>query len=118
MKPSRREFVKGMGLALAPMVLTARKALANTEANRSKLSTFAYSDVKLLDGPIKRQYDKTHQFFLKLDNDRLLKPYRKRAGMPAPGDEMGGWYEVDGLTPGCFGQYLSALARFGSANND
>ena len=116
MNPSRREFVKG--LVLAPMALTASKAAAGAETSRSRLTTFAYSDVKLLDGPVKRQYDKTHQFFLKLDDDRLLKVYRKRAGLPAPGEDMGGWYEADGLTPGCFGQYLSALARFGNATGD
>ena len=52
-----------------------------------------------------------------------LKPFRQRAGLPAPGEEMGGWYswaplgDLDkpgdnGFAPGhSFGQYLSGLAR-------
>jgi len=81
------------------MVLTASKAIGQSSPSKQKLSTFAYSDVKLLDGPLRRQYDWTHRLFLKLDDDRLLKVYRKRAGLPAPGEDMGGWYEPDGLTP-------------------
>jgi hypothetical protein len=34
------------------------------------LSTFAYSDVRLLDGPMKRQFDELHARFLNLDDDR------------------------------------------------
>ena len=41
----------------------------------------------------------------------MLKIYRQRVGLPAPGPDMGGWY--DDFCPGAhFGQYLSALARF------
>jgi DUF1680 family protein len=31
---------------------------------------------------------------LTLDNDRLLKVNRQKAGLPAPGDDMGGWYDA------------------------
>jgi hypothetical protein len=86
--------------------------------SRTRLTSFDYPDVKLLDGPLCHQYERTHDFFLKLDEDRLLKVYRQRAGLPAPGDDMGGWYDANGLTPGCCGQFISALARFGSATND
>src|SRR5262249_32080098 len=54
--------------------------------------------------------------------DSLLKPFRQRQGMPAPGTDMGGWYDnsddfdakdnFHGFIPGhTFGQYLSGLAR-------
>ena len=67
--------------------------------------------MQLLDGPLKRQFDENHSFFLNLSEDRLLKIYRQRSGLPAPGPDMGGWY--DDFCPGAhFGQYLSALARF------
>ena len=61
---------------------------------------------------------------------RLLKPFRQRAGLPAPGDDMGGWYSwapLDDLDkPGnngfapchSFGQYLSALSRDYAATGD
>lgn len=86
------------------------------------LTTFSYSDVQLLDGPMKRQFEENHARFLHLDDDRLLKVFRQMAGLPAPGDDMGGWYDIGGFSlikndfhgfiPGhSFGQYLSALAR-------
>jgi len=78
------------------------------------LSVFDYSQVELLDGPLRRQFDTNHAFFLHLDDDRMLKIYRQRVGMPAPGADMGGWY--DDFCPGAhFGQYVSALARFARA---
>ena len=57
-----------------------------------------------------------------MDEDMLMKPFRQRAGLPAPGDDMGGWYDNDpdfnphghfhGFIPGhSFGQYLSSLSR-------
>ena len=86
------------------------------------LSTFPYADVQLLDGPMKQQFDENHDRFLHLDDDRMLKVFRQVAGLPAPGEDMGGWYDLTGfdLTRGdfqgfiaghSFGQYVSALAR-------
>jgi DUF1680 family protein len=86
------------------------------------LATFPYSDVQLLDGPMKRQFDENHARFLHLDDDRLLKVFRQVAGMPAPGDDMGGWYDLTGfnldtndfhgfIAGHSLGQYVSGLAR-------
>jgi uncharacterized protein len=66
---------------------------------RLKLREFAYSQVKLTGGPLASQYQRTHAHFLKLDEDRLLKVYRQRAGLPAPGADMGGWYDAGGFVP-------------------
>jgi uncharacterized protein len=75
------------------------------------LAVFPYGAVELLGGPLRRQFDENHLFFLNLSEDRLLKIYRQRTGLPAPGEDMGGWY--DDFCPGAhFGQYVSALARF------
>ncbi len=80
------------------------------------MQEFNYSDVQLTGGPLKRQYDHIHAHFLALDNDRLLKVYRQRAGLPAPGDDMGGWYDADGFVPGhTIGQYISGLSRYANA---
>jgi len=68
------------------------------------------------------QFDHNHDLFLHLDEDALLKPFRQREGMPAPGPDMGGWYDnsddfsppdnFHAFIPGhSFGQYLSGLAR-------
>jgi len=86
------------------------------------LALLGYSQVQLLDGLFRRQFDHNHDLFLNLDEDALLKPFRKRGGMPAPGPDMGGWYDdADDFSPmdnfhafiagHSFGQYLSGLAR-------
>lgn len=89
-----------------------RWAQARPAAGRRKLREFAYSDVKLTTGPVAGMYRRMQAHFLKLNEDRLLKVYRQRAGMPAPGRDMGGWYDADGFVPGhLIGQFISALAR-------
>lgn len=102
----------------APAAVPANGAIAVTPP----LATFAYSDVQLLDSPMKRQFDENHARFLNLEDDRLLKVFRQVAGLPAPGEDMGGWYDLTGfslvkndfhgfIAGHSFGQYLSALAR-------
>lgn len=126
-RTSRRTFLKRSAVA-AGGVLAARSvghaggATAAVDAVVPKLSQFEYSEVQLLDGPALEQFNTNHAFFLALDDDRLLKPFRQRAGLPAPGENMGGWYSfsdafdppknMTGYVPGhTFGQYLSGLAR-------
>ena len=62
-----------------------------------RISTFAYGDVELLPSPLKQQFEYHHNLFLNLDEDRLLKVFRQKAGMPAPGEDMGGWYDLTGF---------------------
>jgi len=77
-----------------------------------KLREFAHSDVALTGGPLADQYRRACEHYLKLDEHRLLKVYRQRAGLPAPGDDMGGWYDADGFVPGhLLGQFVSGLSR-------
>jgi hypothetical protein len=93
-----------------------------TVATNTLLTTFAYSEVELFDSPMKRQFEENHARFLNLDDDRLLKVFRQIAGLPAPGEDMGGWYDLTGfslehndfhgfIAGHSFGQYLSGLAR-------
>ena len=96
--------------------LAAVSPAAAAAGGSAALSVFDYPQVELLDSPLRRQFDTNHAFFLHLDDDRMLKIYRQRAGLPAPGADMGGWY--DDFCPGAhFGQYVSALARFAGATN-
>ncbi len=65
------------------------------------------------------QFKATQRFLLDLSIDTMLKPYRELAGLPAPGHDIGGWYDNfptkwfgRGFAPGhCLGQWISALAR-------
>jgi DUF1680 family protein len=124
---SRRSFLKTAS-AVTAATCAARAVPAWAVADRgtvaieTPLTTFAYSDIELLDSPLKRQFDQNHARFLNLDDDRLLKVFRQVAGLPAPGEDMGGWYDLTGfslerndfngfIAGHSFGQYLSALAR-------
>jgi DUF1680 family protein len=106
---TRRTFLRG---AVCATAAAATKSGAQSGTRPvPDLTTFPYGAVELLDGPLKRQFDENHAFFLNLSEDRLLKIYRQRTGLPAPGEDMGGWY--DDFCPGAsLGQYVSALARF------
>jgi len=87
------------------------------------LSEFAYGDVSISSEPHESQLMNTHSVLMALNEDSLLKPFRQMSGMPAPGEDLGGWYTYDpgydyrkgfdlGFAPGChFGQWVSALAR-------
>ncbi len=117
----RREFLQGIAAA-AIAGGAARWAKSQSEpspASREKLSAFSYSDVKLTGGPLKAQQERIHASYLGLDEDRLLKVYRQRAGLPAPGEDMGGWYDAEGFGPGqVLGQIISGLARMYSTTGD
>ena len=87
--------------------------------SREPLRELPYSAVQLTGGPFKEQFDALHAHYLSLDNDRLLKVYRQRAGLPAPGVDMGGWYDLNGFVPGhALGQFISGLARIGASTED
>ena len=83
------------------------------------LQPFRYQDVTLTGGPLGSQAAVARDFYLALSEDDLLNGFRKRAGLPAPGKPMGGWYDPDnfaGAHP--FGQYVSALARMYANTGD
>ena len=117
MSLSRRAFLR-TSAAAAAAVSVRPSALAAT-APREPLRQLGYAEVQLTGGPFAEQYDSMHAHYLSLSNDRLLKVYRQRAGLPAPGDAMGGWYDRDGFVPGhTLGQYISGLARMGASTGD
>ena len=100
---TRRTFLGGAAMAVA----------GAPAPERVKLRELGYRQVKVIGGPLAAQYQRTLAHFLKLDEDRLLKVYRQRAGLPAPGRDMGGWYDADGFVPGhLIGQFISGLSRF------
>jgi uncharacterized protein len=112
----------GMGAAFAARSISLWPRSKLGMAVVPPLSVFGYSQVELLDGLLREQFESNHRLFLNLDEDGLLKPFRQRQGMAAPGPDMGGWYDnsgdfnaannFHGFIPGhSFGQYLSGLAR-------
>jgi DUF1680 family protein len=132
-KPTRRIFLKG-GAALAAGAVMFRDArsFASAAVNSqpaTQLNQFEYKDVQLLDGPMLEQFKQNHTLFLNLNDDSLLKPFRQLVGLPAPGEDMGGWYSpsplfdppknMTGYIPGhSFGQYMSGLSRAYAVTGD
>jgi DUF1680 family protein len=87
------------------------------------LEEFGYDQVQLKSEVHEKQLQNSISVLLGLNEDRLLKPFRQMGDQPAPGEELGGWYNYDpkydwhtfdaGFAPGAtFGQWISALARF------
>jgi uncharacterized protein len=128
---SRRRFLQSVALASGASVIPGLRnsALALRSSSDSSHSThpgvleeFGYGDVTLDSEPHEQQLKQTHDLLMSLSEDSLLKPFRQMVGQPAPGDDLGGWYQYDannrdhlfdiGFAPGCtFGQWVSALAR-------
>jgi uncharacterized protein len=121
---SRRDFLK-QSAAFTGGALLLNSVPSWATANQTvkmPLSVFQYSQVQLLEGILRTQFEENHRTFLNLDEDGLLKPFRQREGMAAPGPDLGGWYDnsddfnpennFHGFIPGhTFGQYVSGLAR-------
>ena len=68
---------------------------------------FPLGDVTLLDGPLKRARDLNVKVLLQYDNDRLLAPFLKEAGLKPKGKLYPNWAGLDGHVGG---HYLTALA--------
>src|SRR5579859_2157833 len=131
---NRRSFLKASGAGAAGLAISGSiSSHAASETSRIAiaipLSTFSYADVQLHDGPMKRQFEENHARFLHLDDDRLLKVFRQVAGLPAPGEDMGGWYDLTGfslehndfqgfIAGHSFGQYVSGLSRAYAVTGD
>jgi uncharacterized protein len=77
---------------------------------------FDYRGVTLDAGPLKKQVDEVRAYYLAIPDDDLLKGFRRRAGKPAPGKDLGGWYSSDTFL--VFGQIVSGLARLHAATGD
>jgi DUF1680 family protein len=96
----------------------ARSASASSPGSRT-LQLFDYASVRFPPGPLRRQFEENRTLLLSLSEDSLLRPFRVREGLPAPGVDLGGWYGTYGFAPGAnFGQWLSALARFHAVSGD
>jgi len=83
------------------------------------LNAFEYGDVRLLDGILKRAFEKNREYLHRLPPDRYLHMFRKTAGLPAPASPYGGWERPDCELRGhSVGHYLSACARTVAACGD
>jgi DUF1680 family protein len=77
------------------------------------------SAVRLTGGPLKHAQDLDADYLLKLEPDRMLAFYRKRAGLEPKAEPYGGW-DGDGknLTGHIAGHYLSGVSMMYAATGD
>jgi len=122
---SRRSFLQSTALAAAAFC----SRVAEADETAPPLDEFGYGDVQLTPGLAQTQFEQTQSVLMGLNEDSLLKPWRLRAGLPAPGPDLGGWYDEmplvktesggHGFAPAhCFGQWISALARGYAVSHD
>jgi DUF1680 family protein len=119
--PSRRSFLQSAGFTAAAACCPPLGFALNPAQDEpaTALKPFGYGDVELAPGLAQTQFEQTQSVLLGMNEDSLLKPWRLRAGLPAPGPDMGGWYDERGFAPGhAFGQWISALSRGYAVNRD
>jgi DUF1680 family protein len=115
---SRRGFLGAATVVVMSGMVQGSDEPTTRAVSREKLLPLRYDQVKLTAGPLKDQQERIFKLYRSLDTDRMLKVYRQRLGMPAPGNDMGGWYDPSGFAPGhALGQWMSALSRFSSNTN-
>jgi uncharacterized protein len=130
---SRRQFLQSGSLAAAVIASSGTRSYEAWGAEpvlHASLAEFGYGDVSIASEPHEAQLFNTHSVLMALSEDSLLKPFRQMAGMTAPGEDLGGWYQYNpdydyrkdfdtGFSPGChFGQWVSALARVYAITGD
>ena len=123
---SRREFLESTGVSVAGAAifsLNSKFSFAGTTALKpAPLEEFEYGQVTLRSELHQAQLEHCVSVLMRLNEDSLLKPFRQMGGQPAPGPDLGGWYNYDpnydyrtfdaGFAPAAtFGQWVSALAR-------
>jgi hypothetical protein len=124
---SRRLFLQLSGSAATTIALKGRAVAAETPPR--PLSEVGYGQVTVTSPAHLMQLEENHRLLMSLSNDSLLKPLRAMAGLPAPGEDLGGWYcyrpdynyltDKVGFAASCnYGQWVSALARYYGITGD
>jgi DUF1680 family protein len=94
-----------------------------TARARMRLSAFALSDVRLLDGPFRDAQERDARYLLSLEPDRLLHNFRVNAGLAPKAPVYGGWEsEEPWIDIRChghtLGHFLSAVAMMAASTGD
>ncbi len=88
----RRSVLKLAGASLAGNAFSIGASAAPHAAH--PMLPVRRTDVVLREGPMLDQFRSHHATLLAMDENALLKPFRQTAGLPAPGDDLGGWYNA------------------------
>ncbi len=134
MTTSRRDFLQHSGATAAALTFGAHAAQAMTlnehgvledpavrafEEKMVQAHPLALTRVRVTGGPLKTAQDITAKYLLSLEPDRMLSPYRARAGLPEKAKGYTGW---DGsgrnLTGHIAGHHLSGVSLMYAATGD
>ena len=80
-------------------------------------ASFPLDRVRLLDSDFRQAQRAAINYVLALDQNRLLAPYLREAGLPVQAEPYGNW-ESDGMGGHIGGHYLSGCARLFAATGD
>jgi DUF1680 family protein len=112
-KMTNRTFILISAIVLTSFLVTQ----AQVAESQNRVSPFALSQVKLLDGPFKNAQEIDRQYMLIHDPNRFLAPFRTEAGLEPKAEPYGDW-ESGGLAGHIGGHYLTALAQMYAATGD
>jgi len=132
MDSARRDFLKSSATAAAALTLGSNTAGAAEPAARAPDETVSaferrmlrarpvpLAKVRLTGGPLKHAQEITAAYLISLEPERMLAPYRARAGLEKKAEPYTGW---DGggrnLTGHIAGHYLSAVSLMYEATGD
>jgi uncharacterized protein len=119
---ARRELVEKGIRPMAASEMLSQGTSARSAAGQSgvvgmrRLRAFDYDGVQLTGGMLKGQLERTRELHLSIPDDDILRAFRKRAGLYAPGNDLGGIASEDASTT--FGQWISGVARISKATGD
>lgn len=118
---SRRELMQMAGACIGmlphPNLLSATPRTPDRHFEHGQpLREFEYSQVEFQPGLHETQLEQSLSIVTNMDEDGLLKEFRRYVGLPAPGCSMGGHYDL--LNAESFGCFVSALARYHAIKGD
>ena len=123
---TRRKFLESATLSVAGAAIipiNSNFTFAGTGApTAAPLEEFEYGQIAVTGELHQAQLEHCVSVLMGLNEDSLMKPMRQMGSQPAPGADLGGWYNYDpnydyrtfdaGFAPAAtFGQWVSALAR-------
>ena len=114
----RRSFLAAGSAATWLLASEGAPALAASSPmkGRQALSYFDYRGVTLRPSRFRDQMLYARDFYFNMSDDDMLKGFRRKAGLSAPGHDMKGWCKHD--CSATFGQWLSGMARLSRATGD
>jgi DUF1680 family protein len=108
-----------VGILVVLLLTSAVRAQAIKNAIPDIARPLPLSSVRVTGGPLKHAQDLNAEYLLKLESDRMMAYYRKRAGLQPKAEGYSGW-DGDGrnLTGHIAGHYLSGVSLMFAATGD